>query len=218
MISSPSPSNAPSGPAFSTPKATANTPRFGQILGNEIVEMYAGQDKILYRVHKAVLCNSIEYFRKMFTNGFKKNREQTVNFPELECPVFDLFLEWIYRGSIQSPPRSAVHDLARRLHTLNLVRLYAFAEQICSGNLNDYVMTLLISKWIKQKVRLSIIGTSRIYEFTAAGSPLRAYAAQNLHYRMLKAGDEGTYATERIIAGYEKERRSGDRFDGTYAQ
>lgn len=53
-------------------------------LGTDLVTIHvgSGHSKRTFCVHKNLICNKIDYFKKMFEGGFKEGIEQTANFPE----------------------------------------------------------------------------------------------------------------------------------------
>lgn len=165
-----------------------------------MVDIYIGPAKKRYRIHKTILCSQVEYFEKTFTNGFKETKEQTTTLPEVESPVFELFIEWVYRGSFPRPSNIMTCDPVKGYFTSNLIKLYGFAEYICLKTLKDYAVTSLISVFVKNKSGLSTAGISLVYQVTAPGSRLRAFAAQTLQHSLGTKLDIALWTTDNVSA------------------
>ncbi|TEY69492.1 hypothetical protein BOTCAL_0115g00120 [Botryotinia calthae] len=74
-----------------------------QRTGAEIVDLYVGEEKEHFRVHKTMLCTKIPYFEKMFKSGeFVGSSTSTAFFPEDHAATFDILIEWVYTGTF--PP------------------------------------------------------------------------------------------------------------------
>jgi len=103
--------------------------RIGERLGNEIVTLYVGLACKKFTVHKALLCESSDFFKKGFMGGFKEAQEKEMSLPEDNPEAFSLFLDWLYTHTLPICSTEAQLD--------DLYRLYFFAEKICQMNLAD---------------------------------------------------------------------------------
>ncbi|KAF4626405.1 hypothetical protein G7Y89_g11754 [Cudoniella acicularis] len=85
-------------------KINVMEPRFIELFGTEMVKLYVGPQKHLFRVHKKVLCEKIPYFRSMFEGGFKEAGENSASFPKDTVAAFDALLSWTYTGKLRPLP------------------------------------------------------------------------------------------------------------------
>ncbi|TGO70332.1 hypothetical protein BOTNAR_0001g00060 [Botryotinia narcissicola] len=86
--------------AVSLRKSRGDDPEFLEIMGSEIVDIYVGPQKKLFRVHRGILCDKVPYLRKMFSSGFVEGLEGEAFFPEDDPKCFDSFMGWIYFGTL----------------------------------------------------------------------------------------------------------------------
>ena len=80
------------------------------MLGSEMIDIYVGPTKKLFRVHKAVFCDKIPYFDKMFSGGFKEALEHSATFPEDSPEAFEVVVEWVYTGVLKPQEFIGVDD------------------------------------------------------------------------------------------------------------
>ncbi|CZR57454.1 uncharacterized protein PAC_07343 [Phialocephala subalpina] len=129
----------------------------------------------------------VPYFEKMFNGGFKEANDLKAYLPDDGIGTFHLFLEWLYRGALRPA------DMAKHTTTsgplFNRVKLYCFAEKICSTELMDYTMTELVALYRKNYKLVSIPAVEWIYESTSPESLLRKFAALS-YIRVVSKGVE----------------------------
>lgn len=131
-------------PKQSTTKLNTVVPtlRFGDALGFDMVVIHVGPSRKKYHVHKKILCDKVDYFHKMFNNGFTETLDQAATLLEVNSDTFDLFLEWVYGGDFQ--PLDMTKNTPYSGPIVDLIRLYGFAESICLSELQDLVATSVI--------------------------------------------------------------------------
>lgn len=148
-----------------------------------MVELYVGEGKKLFRVHKTFLVNKIPYFKKMFCGGFAEAATNSATFPEDDEESFDLLIEWVYTGKVRKLESRAIGDLLRTSpSSWAVTKFYALADKLCINELMDGIMNVLISHY-KEGTRLP--GTSTVewvYERLGEGSPLRKFVHWSMHY------------------------------------
>ncbi|KAF7944818.1 uncharacterized protein EAE97_005451 [Botrytis byssoidea] len=128
----------------------------------QMIDIYVGEEKILFRVYKDTLCNKIEFFDRMFNGKFKEANENAAVLPEDDPEAFDML---IFR---------------KKLH------LWVLADKLCLANLQDYVMNI----WRGEDKIGEIYYTAEEFQYifgkTASKSPPRQYAARMLRFQSLK--------------------------------
>jgi hypothetical protein len=170
---------------------------FGSQFGIEMVDLFVGPTKQQFRVHKALLCSRVEYFRQMFDSGFIEAEENSGFLPDEDPIVFSLFLEYIYGGGRLGPV-----DIERSTTAtgpvIDRIKLYGFAERIGLVDLADYIMTNLVSNLAYYERTPSKDGMKLAYEVTKPGSPLRNYMSHSLYYIMKFDDDESAWSTRTL--------------------
>jgi hypothetical protein len=101
-------------------------------MGEEIVTLYVGPTRKKFIVHKNLICDSSDFFKKAFTGNFVESKEGTINLSEDDPDVISIFIHWLYTAVV---PLGNAEDY---LH--NLYELYFFADKVCLTVLKDATM------------------------------------------------------------------------------
>ena len=89
-----------------------------RIVDAATVTLYIGLNKAPALVHKDILCNASKVFQTAFQSQFKEGQEQTMNLPDDDPDLFDIFIQCLYRGTYSNPESEAVEDEPIRLYIL----------------------------------------------------------------------------------------------------
>ncbi|TGO78554.1 hypothetical protein BELL_0062g00060 [Botrytis elliptica] len=71
-------------------------------LGSPIVRIYVGSSSQEFAVHKDLICYTSPHFRAAFTSGFQETNTGTIELPETNTEIFDLFMGWLYTRELSS--------------------------------------------------------------------------------------------------------------------
>ncbi len=141
-----------------------------------MVDLYVGSKRRHFRVHKKLLCYHSAFFDKAFEGKFKEGHEGMMYLPKDDPAAFEIFVNWLYRGSIDKLPTS--DDLLLVDKALKrIVGLYILADKLCINPLKNAAMNSLQQGSLANNSVLYLSYTL-IYESTVAGSPLRRFAAK----------------------------------------
>ncbi|KAI9640785.1 hypothetical protein NHQ30_010625 [Ciborinia camelliae] len=169
---------------MSSSKAPSEVPseafNFGKALGNELVIANVGEEKHKFTLHKDLLCNSVEYFRAAFApDGFKESHDSVIDMPEDDPKVFELFVHWLYRGTIAEVKSRESEDI------ITLFDLYIFAEKLCINELANKTMDALqnMGKESDQLIGISVDLAAKICGNTSLTSPLRKFCLHSLLHK-----------------------------------
>lgn len=173
-------------------------------MGTEMVHIYVGPSKKLYRLHKANLCTRIPYFDKMFNGNFKEASNNIANLTEDDPASFDLLAEWASHPTTSKSPRSI-----RELTTIKLkegkevaswdpVGFYSLAEKYCLPELQDIIMDALIQHHKAQNELPSVGFVVRAYKNTSTGSPLTRYCAESIFWVMERGAEDDRWPTKDV--------------------
>lgn len=69
-------------------------------MGTEMVDIFVGPEKQLFRLHKHLLMQKIPYFQIMFTINMRETFENAATLPEDNPEVFGFLCAWIYTNEI----------------------------------------------------------------------------------------------------------------------
>jgi hypothetical protein len=103
-----------------------------------MVDIFVGLTEKLFRVHKDLFGSKCDFFKKLFSNGFKETTDQTAKLSEVEPEVFDLFTQFIYRGELPSEPKIADEIW------VELLKLHQWADFLCLPDVMDYTATIIL--------------------------------------------------------------------------
>jgi len=87
-----------------------------------IVVLKAGPEKIEFRVHKGLLCQSSPYFRAALEDEFKEAESQIVEWPKEKYETVKIFQLWLYSGSLSIGMGDGISACEK------LVNTYVFAD------------------------------------------------------------------------------------------
>src|SRR4051794_14003319 len=65
-----------------------------------MVDLYIGESKVHFRVHKAILSSKIPY-SVMFEGNSQEAEKGMTRLPEDHPGTFDLLIEWVYTGILR---------------------------------------------------------------------------------------------------------------------
>ncbi|KAH7417450.1 hypothetical protein BKA64DRAFT_769404 [Cadophora sp. MPI-SDFR-AT-0126] len=157
----------------------------GESLGTEIVTIYVGTEpnRKQFTIHKKLICDKVDFFRKEFMGGFKEN-EGTMDLSEEKPAVFGMFVDWLYSSNSQ------VRKCTTNEQFVGLFNLYFFAERLCINNLQNRLIDRirLTAAGILEHERhgpwITIPFAAFIFNNTAKGSTIRKYCIHELAYRL----------------------------------
>ncbi|KAF7909214.1 uncharacterized protein EAE98_012293 [Botrytis deweyae] len=153
-------------------------------IGTKIVrlEVGTGFDQVVFNVHKAILCNKIAFFDKMFNGKFLEGITHCAKMPEDNIEAFKLMLGWVYSGVIE--PGIGLTFADGNSASTPLLELLILAEKYDINPLVDVTMDYLIN--LLQEKRI-IIGESLwvyTYKHTRRTSKLRLFFTRLAIYAM----------------------------------
>jgi hypothetical protein len=149
----------------------------------EVVELSVGPGKKIFRVHKAILCDKLPYFAKMFNGSFKEGQDLKASFPEDSPQSFDILLGWIYFGKIRRISTKA----APRKHLWNAFDAYGLGDKLCVKDFMDSVIDIYINWLATAKLYPHAEMISEGFEKTPRGSPFQRFLCHLLHFVIVRA-------------------------------
>jgi len=91
-------------------------------MGDEIITLYVGPTRKKFTVHKSLICDSSEFFKKAFTGGFLEGQQGTIDLGEDSPEAVSLFIHWLYSSTV---PLGKTE-----IYLHNLYDFYLFARHV----------------------------------------------------------------------------------------
>lgn len=173
-------------------------------IGTEMVDIYVGPSKKLFRLYKAKLCSRIPYFDRMFNGNLKKVSHNVAYLEEDDPASFDLLADWVnYPTTSKSSRRireltTVKHKEGNEEASWDPVGFYSLAEKYCLPELQDAIMDALVQYHTEQNELPSVNFVFRAYEHTSAGSPLARYCAESILYVMDEGGEDDRWPAKEV--------------------
>jgi hypothetical protein len=141
------------------------------------VKVYLGKKRKEFVIHKKLLCNKSDFFRKAFTGSFKEG-EGVIYLPDDSPGPFSIFIDWLYRSTI--PPGHTEE------YFNNLFKLYIFASKLCLNELADGAIDRIRDMVHKYDNNADITPAlvDFVYSKTSTESPLRTYCIHGLAFNL----------------------------------
>ncbi|KAF9693742.1 hypothetical protein EKO04_008147 [Ascochyta lentis] len=70
--------------------------RFGAAARDGVIAVEVGSERVKYYVHKALLEEHSEYFKRALNGPWKEAEEKVVCLDDVECRTFEVFVDWLY--------------------------------------------------------------------------------------------------------------------------
>ncbi|EPE29097.1 POZ [Glarea lozoyensis ATCC 20868] len=152
-----------------TQETTAADILSSETLGNEIVQIYVGQKRKHFSVHKKLICDRSKYFNGAFNRGFMEAGSGELYLPEdYSADAFDHLIDFIYRKAL---PHYELNDYTR------FVALYHLAHQLGMDDLMNDLIDDVRKKHMDYNCCFGPRASKLIYSNSDSGSKLRALAA-----------------------------------------
>ena len=146
------------------------------MLTGGVVTIYIGPKRKEYQVHRGLLA-SHEYWSKYLDSKLAED-SQIVHLPEQYPDTWDLFVNWLYRGSLKDICVEN-EDMAKDQAILYIL-LYTSAEKWAIPALQNKIMDKLHAWTTSIWYWFSDCWTRLVYEATPRDSPLRCYLVDSV--------------------------------------
>ncbi|XP_015927738.1 speckle-type POZ protein B-like [Parasteatoda tepidariorum] len=100
-------------------------------------------DDILH-AHKNILCSRSVVFKKMFEQNMKENKDSTVEITDIQKPVFEAFLSFLYTGTIRNNELDIVMSLYSVADKYAVETLVKTCSNLLVGYLSDKTVPLIL--------------------------------------------------------------------------
>lgn len=144
------------------------TPRLtpiGQYMSDNMVNIYIGDERKKFRLHRDLLCERSEFFKASFEGHFKEAETQELALPEDTMESFELLVGWLYGAPLVSIPSEA--SLPAYLD------LVVLAKKLCLEHLQNETMDHILESYRGSLPSVTAHTIRRLYEKTSAKDPLR---------------------------------------------
>ncbi|KAM0804895.1 hypothetical protein BDR22DRAFT_884989 [Usnea florida] len=97
------PSKASLKPAITYELAVPDLAPLGSFLNTNMVDVFIGAKRKVFRLHEDLLCDRSDYFKATFQGEFIEGKSKELYLPEDNDASFELFVNWLYGGNIKPP-------------------------------------------------------------------------------------------------------------------
>lgn len=131
--------------------------------------MIVGESSKKYHLHRKLLCFHSTFFAAAFFGNFLEGITSELKLPEDDAKAFDVFVHWLYRGSLPQSP-----DMQENSgDPFRYLLVYSMAEKWFLPRLQDAVCDQ-IRMWTLLKCPSSAF-FNNLYDITSSGCKLRQY-------------------------------------------
>lgn len=155
---------------------------FSSFLGTEMVDLYVGQERRHFHIHKNPLCKKVPYFHAMFNSGMKESLQNQAEFPEDSPVAFESLIRWVYQDSVPQITFIRQQDV-KYITEDDFLLFYKLADKFCLFDLCDKIVDSCIDLGL-----LTVELMNTFCENSRAESGLRHYCCYVLH-RYTRAGE-----------------------------
>lgn len=149
------------------------------------VTLIVGKNRESFNVHLDLLCNTSSFFKAAFLGDFKENSEKTMQLPEDDESIFELFVDWLYYQRYEMLPEEEDNDNDNNdddddKRFLQAFQLFVFADKYEVSKLKSLVVETLFVDGRPTELRAtgpSIDSIAYAYEHTTQESGLRKLLA-----------------------------------------
>ncbi|KAI9792222.1 MAG: hypothetical protein M1835_008014 [Candelina submexicana] len=122
--------------------------------------------------------------------GANGDQPKPVFLPEddADADAFELFVTWLYRGTV-SPVRKSEDQSAAFKLVARYLRLYIFADTIRISELKNTAMDRILESYQLNNTVPGRQDVKRIYGSTPAGSALRRFASRAVSWKLQRFGE-----------------------------
>ncbi|KAJ8112973.1 hypothetical protein OPT61_g4788 [Boeremia exigua] len=134
----------------------AEKQRFETLVRQGVVTVEVGPDRIKYFVHRTLLEQHSEYFKKALNGPWKEAEDRTVRLEDVDCGAFGVFVDWLYTRKLPAKLHEWVaeeyqHDQHVRWHAgvqVAMVKSCAFANRMLSPVLQHAIELEIIDHFV----------------------------------------------------------------------
>lgn len=156
------------------------------LINDELITIVAGQGSSRYKVQRALLTSSSDWFKAALSERFKEGQERILTLPEAEPAVVEDFLYWLYHGRVQfetepyanldckednSDEEETSYVQRHTQRCTHAIRVWAFAEARFIPHLQNCAMEELYNDILTRDPSVEVIQAG--YELTPPGSAVR---------------------------------------------
>ena len=130
-----------------------------------MVDIYVGPERKKFHLHRDLLCERSEFFKASFMGNFKEAAAEEMALPEDNVVSFELFVGWLYGGSVISIPSDDEFPA--------YVDLVILSQKLCLEQLQNETTDRILMLYRTSSRKLTADAIRSVYENTSAGDPLR---------------------------------------------
>lgn len=159
-----------------------------------MVDLHAGADNRLFRVHKTLLCDKVPYFHWHFSQKPAEGIKTFTNFPEYPPGAFDVVLHWVYTGTLPPIHNTTPSRSPKPTSKGGYIHSHSLAYKLKLPHLCDMMMDRMLKYEQENKYIASFDRIAACYKYSLKGSPMRKWAALTMVH--IKKEGRSQYASK----------------------
>ena len=114
-------------------------------LSGQSIKLVVGPEpSTVLEVHENLICTSSDFFKRLRTGEWKEANERTTKFEEDNPNVFQLYLHWLYRGTL--PIRNDAPGRIGNAEYECLAEAYVLGDKLQDGDFQDVIVDTIVDK------------------------------------------------------------------------
>ncbi|KAJ4378227.1 hypothetical protein N0V86_005927 [Didymella sp. IMI 355093] len=104
------------------------------LLRGDVIKVKVGPDHVEYCIHAELLLRHSEYFKRALNGSWKEAEERAITLEDVECEIFELFLEWLYTQQYPKEQRfsgfsNLIYGNEHRRSQINRLKACTFGDR-----------------------------------------------------------------------------------------
>ena len=129
---------------FGAPYLTRHLTDDASLSGQSIKLVVGPEPSTILVVHENLICTSSDFFKRLRTGEWREANERTIKFEEGNPNVFQLYLHWLYRGTL--PVRIDAPGQIGNAEYESLAEAYVLGDKLQDGDLQDVIVDTIVDQ------------------------------------------------------------------------
>ncbi|KAK5087335.1 hypothetical protein LTR70_002176 [Exophiala xenobiotica] len=176
--------NVADSPPANTSIAASSRPSF--LAKGEIVNVLVGQDKTRYKLHKVLLTAKSPYFATSLKDCWN-GKTNDIDLTDEDTSAFDVFVDWLYEGSIGVPRSIGVGEDLFATHTILTLKVFRLAEKFMINEMKNSLLDAVKDCFAKRRHSANILALSDLHSHEGSDTQLYRMFLRDCVARYMKS-------------------------------
>ncbi|KAJ5360619.1 hypothetical protein N7517_009810 [Penicillium concentricum] len=113
------------------------------------VKILVGMSKKPSHVHESILCSSSPFFKKAMSGPWKESAEHTIELPEDDPDMFDMYSHWLYYATIPVIVEGTASDESTKVLSqeyYDLAKAYVLGDKLLDVKFQNCVIDAIVER------------------------------------------------------------------------